>query len=301
MGRIDLKGTRILVTGGNGYLGSHLVSELKKEQARVFVMDKAKISAADAFNVDITNRDEVKQAIQKIHPEVVFHLAASLNRERNFDRFDQTNNVNHNGTLNLLLALKGIPYRNFIFTSTSEIYGSNQAPFHEGQIPRPASPYSLTKLYAENLISNFSSIYNKRFTILRLFNFFGRNMPAGFFIPQMMKALKNEAVFEMTEGEQKRDFLYVDDVVRAMILSAGCEAGLNEVFNVCSGNAVSLKQLATEMNRKLHSGCEIKFGALPYRENEVWDMVGDNTKIKNAFGFTVQYKLKEAIDKLIGN
>ncbi|MCF6342854.1 MAG: NAD-dependent epimerase/dehydratase family protein [Bacteroidales bacterium] len=299
MDKLGLKGIRVLVTGGNGYLGSHLVSALKKEQALVFIMDKTVAASGDAYNVDITKRKEVKEAIREIQPEIVFHLAASLNRERSFDRFDQTNDINHNGTLNLLLALKEMPYRNFIFTSTSEVYGNNKAPFHEEQIPKPASPYSLTKIYAENLISNFSSIYNKHFTILRLFNFFGKNMPAAFFIPQMIKALQNETIFEMTEGAQKRDFLYVDDVVRAMILSARCEAGKNETFNVCSGQAVSLKQLATEMNEKLQLGCEIKFGALPYRENEVWNMVGDNTKIKNALGFTVQYKLKDAIDKLL--
>jgi UDP-glucose 4-epimerase len=253
----------------------------------------------NSYNIDITNRNEVQEAIQQIQPEIVFHLAASLNRERNFDHFDHINDVNHNGTLNLLLALKNVPYHNFIFTSTSEIYGSNMPPFNEKQIPRPVSPYSLTKLYAENLISNFSEIYNKPFTILRVFNFFGKDMPAEFFIPQLIKALKNNSTFEMTEGAQQRDFLYIDDVVQAMLLSAQNEISKNEIFNVCSGNAVSLKELVTEINTKLNSNCKIKFGALPYRENEVWNMVGDNTKINDALGFEVKYDLKSAIDQLV--
>ena len=299
MGKIELKGKRILVTGGNGYLGSHLVSALKKEQAEVFIMDKNGQTSTNSFNIDITNRDELKEAIQKIQPEIIFHLAASLIRERNFDRFDHIHNVNHNGTLNLLLALKNVPYHNFIFTSTSEIYGSNKPPFSEDQTPDPASPYSLTKIYAEQLINSFSTTYNKPFTILRLFNFFGKDMSSNFFIPQMIKALENNSTFEMTEGAQKRDFLYVDDVVQALILSAGQKIGQNETFNVCSGTAVSLKQLAIEINTKVNSGCQIKFGALPYRENEVWNMVGDNTKIKRLLGFEMEYNLKSAIAELI--
>ena len=171
MDKLDLKGIRVLVTGGNGYLGSHLVSALKKEKAVVSVMDKTVMISDNSYSIDITSRNEVKSAIKEIQPEIIFHLAASLNRERNFDQFDQINNVNHNGTLNLLLALKDITYKNFIFTSTSEVYGNNKPPFHERQIPKPASPYSLTKLYAENLITNFSSIYNKRFTILRILQY----------------------------------------------------------------------------------------------------------------------------------
>ena len=299
MGRIELQGARILVTGGNGYLGAQLVAALKKEQAEVFVMDKDAVPSGHAYNTDITDRNAVAKTVRAIQPEIIFHLAASLNRERNFDHFDRINEVNHNGTLNLLLALKDIPYRNFIFTSTSEVYGSNQAPFHEEQLPKPASPYSLTKLYAETLINTFSELYNKHFTILRLFNFFGKEMPANFFIPQMIQAFQNEAAFEMTAGEQKRDFLYVDDIIQALLLSAGSEKALNETFNVCSGQAVSLKQLATEIKTTLKSGCEIKFGALPYRENEVWNMVGDNTKIKKALGFKVRYDLNEAIKQII--
>jgi nucleoside-diphosphate-sugar epimerase len=88
-------------------------------------------------------------------------------------------------------------------------------------------------------------------------------------------------------------------VVQALILSAGQKIGQNETFNVCSGTAVSLKQLAIEINTKVNSGCQIKFGALPYRENEVWNMVGDNKKIKRLLGFEIEYNLKSAIAKLI--
>ena len=298
MGTIGLKNKRILVTGGNGYLGRHLAERLKGEGADVFIIDKFGDTSTKTFILDITVSKAVQDAVAKIQPNIIFHLAASLNRERNFDRFEETNRVNLKGTQNLLFALQGIDYQNFIFASTSEIYGSNVAPFVETQLPDAASPYSLTKVFAENFINTFSKTYGKGFTTLRLFNFFGKNMSPKFFIPQMIHTLQKNETFEMTEGGQKRDFLYVDDVVSAMVLAAR-QPATNEIFNVCSGHAVSLKELVLEVKKKLGSQSKILFGALPYREKEVWNMVGNNTKIKNVLGFKAEYNLSSGIEKML--
>ncbi len=304
MGKIDLRDKRILVTGGNGYLGAHLVSTLRDLKANVFVMDMMasgdKTHAENEFITDITNREMIVKAVKEIQPNIVFHLAASLNRARNFDGFDVTNKVNHDGTYNLLEALKDIEYDQLIFTSTSEIYGANKAPFYEEQLPDPASPYSLTKVYAENLIKTYSKTYDKKYTILRLFNFFGKDMSDKFFIPQMIASLKNNSSFGMTEGEQKRDFLYIDDVINAMVLSVTNSTQQNEIYNVCSGVAVSLRELVLTSKDKLKSDCRIDFGALDYRENEVWNMVGNNDKIKKDLGFEPKYNLEGAIGMMIG-
>lgn len=299
MGFIDLTNKKILVTGGNGYLGRHLIAKLKAVGSTVFIIDKFGDSTADNnFIIDITDKEVVQNTIATIRPDIIFHLAASLNRERVFDRFDETNSVNFGGTLNLLTALKDVDYEHFIFTSTSEVYGGNVAPFTENQLPDPASPYSLTKIYAEQLIQTFSKTYDKRYTILRLFNFFGKNMSPQFFIPQMIDTFRKNETFDMTEGGQKRDFLYVDDVIEAMLLSAQHD-GKNEIFNVCSGKAVSLKELALEIKNTLNSQSAINFGALPYRENEVWNMVGDNSKIQQQLGFTPKYNLRSGIEAVI--
>ncbi len=298
MGSIILKNKRILVTGGNGYLGRHLVERLKGEQADVYIIDKFGEASAKSFILDITDLKVVKEAITKIQPCIIFHLAASLNRERSFDRFEETNQVNFTGTRNLLFALQNTEYQHFIFTSTSEVYGSNVTPFVETQVPDAASPYSLTKVFAENFINTFSKTYDKGFTILRLFNFFGRNMSPKFFIPQMINTLRKHEKFEMTEGEQKRDFLYLDDVISAMIFAAR-QPATNEIYNVCSGEAVSLKELVLEIKEKLNSQSEIIFGALPYRENEVWNMVGDPTKIREKLNFTPRYNLAKGIEQML--
>jgi len=301
MGDLKLKGKKVLVTGGNGYLGKFLVKALMSEQAKVFILDRDGSPKDGFYVVDITNAEEVSLAIEEIKPEIIFHLASSLDRNRDFKMYQQVNEINHLGTFNLLMALKDIQYENFIFTSTSEIYGDNKPPFNENQIPKPVSQYSLTKVYAENLIQTFSNNFNKSFTILRLFNFYGENMSPNFFIPQMVEAFKTEKYFNMTKGEQKRDFLYVQDVIQALVLSAKESAAKNEIFNVCSGETTTLKQLAEEVKNSTKSECEIRFGAIPYRNNEVWKMVGDNSKIKKALNFEVKYNLTTGIKKLIEN
>jgi UDP-glucose 4-epimerase len=295
----DLKGKRILVTGGNGYLGSQLVPVLSNAGASVFVTDKIKTGATNEFVADITDEKELHSVIKTINPHIIYHLAATLNRDRDFRHHDEVLRINYFGTVNLLRALQNVNYENIIFTSTSEIYGSNTPPFHEEQLPAPASPYSLSKFFAETVIRTFSELNKKSYTVLRLFNFFGKGMPEAFFITQLIHALKYDTVFKMTKGEQTRDFLYVEDVLNALVLSASKDEAKNEIFNVCSGQGITLKQLATEIQQQIKGNCRIEFGALPYRENEVWEMVGSNKKIGQRLGFRQEYNLKGAIYEII--
>ncbi|WP_010135621.1 NAD-dependent epimerase/dehydratase family protein [Ochrovirga pacifica] len=297
MDKISVVGKKILVIGGTGYLGSFLVKELMKKQADVYVASLNAKPQKQSFKLDITNPEEVCKLVQKIKPDVVYHLAANINRERNFDLYEQMHQVNVSGVLHVLKALKKINCQ-FIFTSTSEVYGNNTSPFKETQIPKPVSPYSLTKYQAEKLIETFCSHYSVNYTILRLFNFYGEGMSKQFFIPQMIDSLKNNNDFLMTKGEQARDFLYVSDVVAAMILAINKRA-YGEVFNVCSGKGTELKSLAIEVDKMISSTAKIVLGALPYREQEVWEMIGDSSKIANVLGFGQQIELREGINNTI--
>ena len=300
MGIIAVKNKRVLVTGGNGYLGSFLVKELRNLGANVFIMDRNKSDNFQTITADITDYEAVKNAVEISKPQFVFHLAATLNRDRNFEAHDSVMECNYQGTLNVLNALKDIPYENFIFSSSSEIYGNNIAPFNESQIPNPVSPYSLSKTNAEFLIQTFSELNSKNYTILRIFNFYGENMPEAFFIPQMMNTLKNNLPFNMTNGEQTRDFLYVADVVQGLLHATKAEA-INQIMNVCSGKGITLKELVTTFATTIKSKSNINFGALPYRENEIWNMVGDNNKIKSKLNFEPKYNLFEGINEVIAN
>ena len=300
MGAITLKNKRILVTGGNGYLGTFLVKALEKENANVFVASRNAELLYNHFTVDITDFDAIHKVVQEIQPDVVFHLAANISRSRDFAIYNDMAKVNVTGTLNVLQALQNLD-AHFIFTSSSEIYGNNTSPFNENQLPKPVSPYSLSKVNAEMLIQTYCLNHNKKFTNLRIFNFYGEHMPEDFFIPQMINSLKREEDFLMTKGEQTRDFLYVDDVVQALLLTPKNTNSYNETMNVCSGKGTKLNELAAAVNKKMNAKAKIIVGAIPYRDNEVWEMIGDNSKIKQKLGFEPQVNLENGIQRVLHN
>ncbi len=297
----SLKNKKILVTGGKGYLGSFLLKSLAEKGADVFDFSIDAEKSERSFPIDITDFDALNAVIKQIQPDIVFHLAASISRNRDFNIFENMLKVNVTGTFNLLKSLLNTECEQFIFTSSSEIYGNNASPFHEDLLPMPVSPYSLTKVMAENLIKTFSQQHNKNYTILRLFNFFGENMSDDFFISQMVNSLRKGQDFLMTKGEQTRDFLYVKDIVSALTLVAESTASHNETFNVCSGVGSSLASLASFVNKEMGATASVIPDAIPYRENEVWEMIGSSDKIKEKLGFIPKYTLNEGLERLINS
>ncbi|NQU32705.1 MAG: NAD-dependent epimerase/dehydratase family protein [Bacteroidetes bacterium] len=295
----SLANKKIIVTGGNGYLGSFLVKSLSDKGAEVYIISIDADQNDHNFQIDITKFDELNNVIQQVQPDIVYHLAASISRNRDFNIFENMLKVNVTGTFNLLKSLENTECEQFIFTSTSEIYGNNSSPFHEELLPMPVSPYSVTKVMAENLIKTYCQNHHRNYTILRLFNFYGENMSDDFFISQMVNSLKNGDDFLMTKGEQSRDFLYVVDVISAMTLVAEQTDAYNETFNVCSGKASPLASIASFINQKIGGSASIKLGALPYRKNEVWEMIGSAAKINEKLGFAPEYNLYEGLEMVI--
>ena len=284
MDKINIKNKRVLITGGNGYLGNKLAKELLSKGARVYSIDiqsNSLCKEVEYFKVDITDFNQLSSVVHKIAPDLIYHLAAILDRTRDFVLTNKIFQVNVNGTINLLNALKNVNYERLIFTSTSEVYGGDKiiAPFKEDDEFTPASPYSLSKYCAETAIKTFSDINHKDFIILRLFNFYGEDMPKSFFIPQLIDKLKKNDDFDMTKGEQIRDFLHVNDVIKYLLIAAECKSKKN-VINICSGKGITIKKIALELKEKYKSHSKINFGAIPYRENEVWEMFGDTNKMK---------------------
>ncbi len=289
---ISLKGARVLVTGGVGYLGRNLISKLTQYGCKdVHSID---LESTDKKNPNITfhqvnllDASSLSDVVKNINPTLVYHLAANLNRSRDFSNVKQLMDVNFTGTVNILTALETIPYNNFVYTSTSEVYGGKAItpPFKETDDFIPASPYSMSKYCAEVALKTFSEIKEKKYTILRMFNFLGSNMPTNFFPSQLKEKLRHNEDFSMTLGEQVRDYLYLNDVIEALLL-AGITDKTNEVYNVCSGQGVSIRELAEKAKTIMGSNSKIHCGAIPYRDNEVWNMVGDNSKIKDCLGWS---------------
>jgi UDP-glucose 4-epimerase len=288
------KNKKIIITGGGGYLGSKLAEKLAESTVSLYLFDikfntisKSLVknhSNVKLIEVNLTEKVQLSKATKNAFPDYVFHFAANLNRDRDFEVFPALYDVNVEGTFNLLEALKDIPYSGFYFASSSEVYGSkNPAPFNEDQLPAPVSPYSLSKIMAEQLIQTFSKTYNKPYSIFRLFNFFGSGMPENFFINQLVASLKADKPFNMTYGEQVRDFTFIDDVLDAIIGISTSEKSPGEVINICSGKGIKLSDLAMEIGQHYNKTHLIKFGALPYRDNEIFNMTGSTNKLSSYY------------------
>lgn len=302
MDLIDVSHKKILVTGGCGFLGSCLVESLIENQAVVAVIDLIKGSTDKVayHQLNLKNENELHRIISDFKPDFIYHLAANLNRTRDFNYTNDLLETNLKGTVNLLNALKDVSYKKFIYISTSDVYGGKYSgkPFKENDTILPASPYGLSKYAAEITLQTFSKIEQKNYTILRLFNFFGNGLPQSFFISQLISALNTNTNFDMTLGEQERDFLYIEDVTEALLSALRKEAD-QQVFNVSSGQGRQLKTLALALKELVESDAQIRLGSIPYRKNEIWHMIGDNRKIFETLGWRPKYSLEEGLKRTL--
>ena len=250
-----------LVTGGAGFIGSNIVGELLKRGHRVKVLDnfssgkrenlKDFADDIELIEGDIRSYHIVQQAVKDV--EVVLHQAALPSVPRSIKDPITSNDVNVNGTLNILDASVSSGVRRVVYASSSSVYGDNpELPKNEGMLPNPLSPYAVSKLAGEKYCSVFSRIYGLETIALRYFNVFGPNQdPSSQYsavIPKFIKAISNdESPLIYGDGEQSRDFTYVSNVVEANILSsvAKCESGI--AMNCAFSGFITLNELVKKI------------------------------------------------------
>ncbi|MDP1622410.1 MAG: SDR family NAD(P)-dependent oxidoreductase [Bacteroidales bacterium] len=298
-----LNDKKVMITGGGGYLGSKLAERLAHSGIHCFLLDNifnstatnlsSKFRHVHLVSADITDLAGLKNACRTISPHRVFHFAASIDRTRDFSRFGEISEINVTGTLNLLEALDDVAYEAFCFSGSSEVYGNmTPVPFSEEQLPVPVSPYSLTKLMAEELIKTWSGIHKKPFMIFRIFLFMGTGMPPVTFLAQLKEAMVRNEEFRMTGGRQKRDYLLLEDLLYCIDTLSKMKEASGETINLCSGNSVSIKEIADTVREITGNTLRINH-SLPYRENEIWEIRGSNEKLKKILtGFEPQSFLK---------
>lgn len=292
---MSLKDTSVLVTGATGFIGKHLVNALLKQEANVSVICRKKAkdipNKLKSYEGDLLDAGFVSSAIRKIAPKKIFHLAAFTNPSRHPTLLGEAFKVNFQGTVNLLNSLKNADYESFVFSSTAEVYGSNKVPFKESMMLRPMSPYSLSKASAEMYCNMVHETYGCPVTILRLFLPYGPMQSTNRFVPQLITSLLENRQFNMTKGEQKRDFIFVGDVVNAFIRAASAKKANGEAINICSGRQYKIKDIADKASNILNSHNLISH-SLPYRENEQWNYFGSIAKA----GKILNWRPKTSID-----
>ncbi|MDQ3019412.1 MAG: SDR family oxidoreductase [Bacteroidota bacterium] len=256
---------KFLVTGGAGFIGSNIVSELLKRGHSVKVLDnfssgkrenlKSYEKDIELIEGDIRSYHIVQEAVKGV--EVVLHQAALPSVPRSIKDPITSNEVNVNGTLNILESSVAAKVRKVVYASSSSVYGDNpKLPKHEGMLPNPLSPYAVSKLAGEKYCSVFSRIYGLETISLRYFNVFGPNQdPSSQYsavIPKFIRAIFNdEQPVIYGDGEQSRDFTYVSNIVEANILSStsDCDSGIS-MNCACSGQ-ITLNELVFHINKNL--------------------------------------------------
>lgn len=300
MSKNKIEKKKAVVTGGAGFIGSHIVDALIKEEYEVHVIDnliagkKENMHPKATFHkVDIRDVDAIRSIISGA--EYVFHTAARPRVQYSIDFPAESHDVNVNGTFNVLLAAKEGKVKKVIYSASSSAYGDQDTmPLREDMRPNPKSPYGLQKYYGELQCKQFSLTYGLPTVSLRYFTVYGPRMTTESYplaVPIFLKRVKEGKSMQITgDGTQTRDFTSVYDVVRANMLAAKSDkVGKGEVINIGAGHNHSLNELA-----KLIGG-KIEYIAPRF---EPKDTLADNSLAKKLLGWTPKISIEEGIAEL---
>ncbi|NQU99369.1 MAG: SDR family NAD(P)-dependent oxidoreductase [Parcubacteria group bacterium] len=300
----------VLVTGANGFIGSHLTRKLVSLGAKVnaFIGPNTSLwriedvkDKVGVYYVDITNFENVNTFIKKIKPVKIYHLAAYVDVTRFFDLIDKMININLKGTTNVLRALKDsmCKFDCFINTGTCEEYGDNDVPFLETQRENPVSPYSGSKVCATYFCQMLYKTQKMRIVTVRPFLTYGPYQTNDMLIPSLIrKCILNEK-FEMTGGEQSREFNYVSDIVDGYIKASITEKAIGEIINLGSGLEYEIKDVVNLIVSLTKTQIMPQIGKLPYRSGEAMHFYCSNQKARTLLGWQPKISLKEGLGKTI--
>ncbi len=261
---MDIKGLNVLVAGGAGFIGSHLVDELLRKECQVLVYDNfdpfykgkednlehhSENSNFKLLRGNILNYDILVKAMKGV--DIVFHLAAQPGVRYSIQRPRKVQEVNVTGTVNVLSAALANRVKKTVYASSSSVYGvSKYLPFDEKHPTNPTSPYAASKLATEMFCRVFHDVYGLNVVMLRYFSVYGpRQRPDQVIRIFVNKVLSGNAVEFYGDGEQTRDFTYVDDVVRATVRAAEVEEVNGIAINIGSGRRISINNLLKEIKR----------------------------------------------------
>ena len=306
---------KALVTGGAGFIGSHITQQLCAKGASVIVVDN--MSLGDLNNLAWKSAgDDVEfvkgeagdsELMSKLLQGVdwVFHEGALPSVPRSVKEPVQSNHHNLDTTLNLLVAARDAGVKRFLFASSSSIYGDIEEEYkHEELPPNPLSPYGLQKYGSEKYCQLFYKLYGFETVALRYFNVFGPRQAfdspySGVIAKFCTLMLKGESPLIFGDGEQSRDFTFIDNVVSANLLAAEAPAEkvAGEIFNPATGRSISVNKLLADLNGLLGSGIQAQYE--PPRTGDIRSSLADISKAKERFNYEVLVTWEEGLAKTL--
>ena len=308
--------SKVLVTGADGFIGSHLVEELQDSghNIRAFVyynsfnswgwldtFPRERLKDIEIFSGDIRDPNGVRQAMKDI--DEVYHLAALIGIPFSYHSPDSYVDTNIKGTLNVLQGSKELGTKRVLVTSTSEVYGTAKyVPIDEKHPMQGQSPYSATKIGADRMAESFYKSFNLPMTIVRPFNTYGPRQSARAVIPSIItQLLAGKEEIKLGSLSPTRDFNYVKDTAYGFIEIAKADKTIGEEINIATGKEISIGELAQELINQINPNAKIICNQERIRpeKSEVNRLLGSNEKIKRLSNWKEKYTLKEGLSETI--
>ncbi len=307
---------KVLITGADGFIGSHLTETLLEEgyDVKAFTyynsfnswgwldtLSKDKLKEIEVFTGDIRDPNGVREAMKGV--DEVFHLAALIAIPFSYHSPDSYVDTNIKGTLNVLQAARDLETERILVTSTSEVYGTAQyVPIDELHPYQGQSPYSATKIGADRLAESFYRSFNMPISIVRPFNTYGPRQSARAVIPTIItQLLSGETEIKLGSLTPTRDFNFVKDTARGFIEIAKSDRTIGEEINIATQDEISIRRLAEEMIRQINPNAKIVCDDQRLRpdKSEVNRLLGSNEKIKKLTNWLPSYTFEEGIRETI--
>lgn len=313
---MEIKNKKVLITGADGFIGSHLVEELIAEGAKVkaFVVYNSfnswgwldrfpqhLLAEIEIFAGDVRDPNGVRQAMHDC--DIVFHLAALIAIPFSYHSPDSYIDTNVKGTLNVIQAAKEFNLERVLVTSTSEVYGTAQyVPIDELHVKQPQSPYSASKIGADAIADSFYRSFGTPITIVRPFNTYGPRQSARAVIPTIItQLLAGKSEIALGDLTPTRDLLFVKDTVRGFVEIAKCDTLIGHECNIATQSEISIGELATELVKQINPKAVIisDYQRIRPEKSEVFRLFGSNVKIKSHTNWKPAFTLAKGLEATI--
>jgi UDP-glucuronate 4-epimerase len=306
---------RVLVTGGAGFIGSHLVEKLLECGHQVVVLDdfndfydpqikQANIAgfAADVtvYHVDLRDSDSVRNLFRREKIDVIAHLAARAGVRPSIQQPRLYYDANVTGTLHLLEAARVTGVERFVFASSSSVYGASKTiPFSEDEhLTQTLSPYAATKVAAEFLCSTYSHLYNLRVVALRYFTVYGPRQRPDLAIHQFTRRIyAGQPIDQFGDGTTRRDYTYIEDVIHGTMAALQYQGPLFDIFNLGESDTIQLKDLIVAIENAL--GKKAKINRLPEQPGDMPLTCADISKARELLGYKPTTRLRDGLPRFV--
>jgi len=299
---------RVLVTGGTGFIGSHLIPKLIEKGYDVWSLERyvagriGQSHDVKTVYADLNDGFTIRKAIKKVKPEEVIHLASISAVAYSYEHPQEVMGTNLIGTINLAEAClrETDNFKRFLFAGTSEEYGNNGFEVQTEENPLcPASPYAVSKVACEKYLLYMREAYDFPITILRPFNTYGRKKDYHFLIEKTIVQMLMQKTVRLVDPTPVRDWMYVADHVSAYLTCLENEKAIGETFNFCTGKGYTVEETIKKISRLIGFNSEIQWGSAPERPSESRVIIGSYKKANKVLGWSPKYSLEDGLKETI--